>query len=38
MSGSGRVGLIKRISEEEEITWSNYRKFRVESKVVSGGP
>jgi hypothetical protein len=38
MSGSGRLGLIKRISEEEEITWSNYRKFRVESKVVSGGP
>lgn len=38
MSGSGRVGLVKRISEEEEITWRNYRKFRVESKVVSGGP
>jgi len=38
MSGTGRVGLIKKISEEEEITWRNYRKFRVESKVVPGGP
>lgn len=38
LSGSGRVGLVKRISEEEEITWSNYRKFRVESKVVAGAP
>jgi hypothetical protein len=38
MSGAGRIGLVKRISEDEEITWSNYRKFRVESKVVSQGP
>lgn len=37
MSGAGRIGLVKRISEDEEITWNNYRKFRVESKVVSQG-
>jgi hypothetical protein len=38
VSGAGRIGLVKRISEDEEITWSNYRKFRVESKVISQVP
>jgi hypothetical protein len=38
LSGAGRIGLVKRIAEDEEITWSQYRKFRVESKVVSGEP
>jgi hypothetical protein len=38
MSGSGRLGLVKRIAEDDEITWTNYRKFRVESKVVAAGP
>jgi len=38
VSGSGRLGLVKRIAEDDEITWSNYRKFRVESKVVAAGP
>jgi hypothetical protein len=38
LKGSGRLGLVKRISEEDEVTWSNYRKFRVESKVVSSAP
>jgi hypothetical protein len=38
VSGQGRLGLVKRIAEDDEITWKNYRKFRVESKVVSGGP
>jgi hypothetical protein len=38
LSGAGRVGLLKRIAEDEEVTWSNYRKFRVESKVVSASP
>ncbi len=38
LSGSGSVGLLKRISEDEEITWTNYRKFQVESKVVPAGP
>jgi hypothetical protein len=38
VSGSGRLGLVKRVAEEDEVTWSNYRKFRVESKVVSSAP
>jgi hypothetical protein len=38
LSGTGRLGLVKRIAEDEEITWTNYRKFRVESKVVAAGP
>jgi hypothetical protein len=37
MSGSGRIGLVKRLAEDEEITWSDYKKFRVESKVTTGG-
>jgi len=36
LSGSGRVALVKRITEEQEITWSDYKKFHVESKVVGG--
>jgi hypothetical protein len=34
MKGAGRLALIKRISMDEEITWSNYRKFQVDSKIV----
>jgi len=34
MTGSGRVGLIKRLAEDQEIEWSNYRKFSVDSKVL----
>jgi hypothetical protein len=36
--GSGRVGLLKKIDMEQELTWSNYRKFQVESKVVQTPP
>ena len=35
MSGSGRLGLLKKIAMEQELTWNNYRKFQVESKIVS---
>ncbi len=35
LSGTGRVGLVKRLSEDQEIQWSNYRKFSVDSKVVT---
>jgi len=38
LSGSGRIGLIKRVAEDEEITWSNYKKFRVDSKLVPSAP
>ena len=37
LSGSGRIGLVKRLTEDQEITWSNYRKFRVDSKIVPNG-
>ncbi len=33
--GSGRVGLVKRIAEDQEIRWSNYKKFSVDSKIVT---
>jgi hypothetical protein len=35
MTGSGRLGLVKRLAQDEEIQWSNYRKFSVESKVLT---
>ena len=35
VSGSGRIGLLKRLAEDQEITWNNYRKFQVDSKIVS---
>ena len=38
VSGSGRIGLVKRVAEEEEITWSGYQKFHVDSKVVPRAP
>lgn len=34
MKGAGRIGLIKRIAMDEEIVWSNYRRFQVDSKIV----
>lgn len=35
VSGSGRLGLVKRIALEQDLTWSNYRKFQVDSKIVA---
>jgi len=34
-SGTGRLGLVRKIAVEQELTWSNYRKFQVDSRVVS---
>lgn len=34
-SGSGRLGLVVKLALEQELTWSDYRKFQVESKVVA---
>ncbi|MGC9949967.1 MAG: hypothetical protein ABSF64_26665 [Bryobacteraceae bacterium] len=34
MKGAGRLGLIKRIAMDREITWSDYRRFQVDSKIV----
>ena len=33
--GAARLGLLKKLAGEEEITWNNYRKFQVDSKVVA---
>lgn len=35
LSGSGRMGLVKKLAQDQEIQWSNYKKFSVESKVVA---
>jgi hypothetical protein len=35
LTGSGRVGLVKRLSQDEQIEWSNYKKFSVDSKIVT---
>jgi hypothetical protein len=34
MIGKGRIALLKRISEDYEITWTDYRKFQVDSRIV----
>jgi hypothetical protein len=28
-------GLLKKLAGDEEVTWDNYRKFQVDSKVVA---
>ena len=33
--GAARLGLLKKLMGDEEITWNNYRKFQVDSKVVA---
>ena len=38
LTGSGRVGLIKRLSKDEQIEWSNYKRFSVDSKIVTSPP
>jgi hypothetical protein len=38
MKGAGRLGLLKRIAMDEEITWSNYHKFQVTSKILPVTP
>ena len=38
LSGKGRIALVKRIAEDEEITWTDYRKFQVDSRIVPRSP
>lgn len=38
LRGSGRIGLVKRVAEDQEITWSDYKKFHVDSKLVPSAP
>jgi len=35
ISGAGRLALVKKLAGEQEVTWNNYRKFQVDSKVVA---
>lgn len=37
VAGSGRIALLKRLAEDQDIQWSNYKKFSVESKIVTEG-
>lgn len=34
LKGTGRLGLLVRVAMDEDITWSDYRKFQVNSKIV----
>ena len=34
IKGAGRIALVKKIAMDQEITWSNYRKFQVDSKII----
>ena len=38
IAGSGHVGFVKRLAEDQEILWTRYRKFSVDSKIVTGAP
>jgi len=38
LTGSGRLGLLKRLARDEEIEWSNYKKFSVDSAIVTNPP
>jgi hypothetical protein len=38
MVGKGRIALLKRIAEDDEITWTDYRKFQVDSRIVPRDP
>ncbi len=38
LSGSGRIAIVKRVAEDQEITWGDYKKFRVDSKLVPSNP
>ncbi len=35
VNGSGRLVVMKKLSEQQETTWNDYRKFQVDSKVVT---
>jgi len=38
MVGKGRIALLKRIAEDDEITWTDYKKFSVDSRIVPRDP
>ena len=38
MEGKGRIALLKRVAEDDEITWTDYKKFQVDSRIVLRAP
>jgi hypothetical protein len=34
LKGTGRLGLLVKVASEQDITWNDYRKFQVNSKIV----
>jgi hypothetical protein len=38
MVGKGRIALLKRIAEDDDITWTDYKKFSVDSRIVPRDP
>lgn len=34
MIGKGRIALFKRVAEDDEFTWTDYKKFQVDSRIV----
>jgi hypothetical protein len=36
MAGSARLGLVKKLNLQQEMTFRNFRRFQSDSKVVSG--
>ena len=37
LKASARLVLLKKVNVEQEITFSDYRKFQTDSRVVSTG-
>jgi hypothetical protein len=37
LTASARIALMKKINAEQDVTFSDYRKFRTDSRIVSSG-
>ncbi len=35
VQGTGRIGLLKRVAMDQDLKWTRYRKFRVDSSIVT---
>jgi hypothetical protein len=36
MRGSARIALVKSLNEEQETTYSDYKRFRTDSRILPG--
>ena len=34
VKASARFGLVKKVNEEQELTFSDYRKFQTDSRIL----